>query len=194
MVKLPRESQGIAPGRPPHHVQQDVHLQPQEVVLFFQLLVPSPQALSLPPVHTATNPRLWQKGHNQRSPSGGCSPPSCWGKTAGNAAHLLSTGHFQTSGSARPGSWWGFRSQGPVPPPELTGPTVGETFMLASGSQSTRACGPAPLLLAVRPPACTQLHQTLCDPTNCSLPGSSVHGFFWQILEWVAISFSRGSS
>ena len=30
---------------------------------------------------------------------------------------------------------------------------------------------------------------------DCSLPGSSVHGIFWaRILEWVAISFSRGSS
>ena len=36
---------------------------------------------------------------------------------------------------------------------------------------------------------------TLCDPVVCSLPGSSVHGIFQaRILEWVAISFSRGSS
>ena len=36
---------------------------------------------------------------------------------------------------------------------------------------------------------------TFCDPMNCSLPGSSVHGIFQaRILEWVAISFSRGSS
>ena len=35
----------------------------------------------------------------------------------------------------------------------------------------------------------------LCDPMDCSLPGSSVHGIFQaRILEWVAISFSRGSS
>ena len=34
-----------------------------------------------------------------------------------------------------------------------------------------------------------------CDPTDCSPPGSSVHGAFQaRILEWVAISFSRGSS
>ena len=32
---------------------------------------------------------------------------------------------------------------------------------------------------------------TLCDPINCSLPGSSVHGILQErILEWVAISFS----
>ena len=36
---------------------------------------------------------------------------------------------------------------------------------------------------------------TLCNPMDCSLPGSSVHGIFQAIiLEWVAISFSRGSS
>ena len=36
---------------------------------------------------------------------------------------------------------------------------------------------------------------TLCDPMDCSPPGSSVHEIFQaRILEWVAISFSRGSS
>ena len=36
---------------------------------------------------------------------------------------------------------------------------------------------------------------TLCDPVDCSPPGSSVHGIFpARILEWVAISSSRGSS
>ena len=40
-----------------------------------------------------------------------------------------------------------------------------------------------------------QACQTLCDPMNCSLSGSSVHGIFQaRVLEWVAISFSRGSS
>ena len=35
---------------------------------------------------------------------------------------------------------------------------------------------------------------TLCNPMDCSLPGSSVHGIFQaRILEWVAISFSRRS-
>ena len=35
----------------------------------------------------------------------------------------------------------------------------------------------------------------LCDPMDCSPPGSSVHGIFQtRILEWVAISFSRQSS
>ena len=36
---------------------------------------------------------------------------------------------------------------------------------------------------------------TLCNPMDCSPPGSSVHGISWaRILEWVIVSFSRGSS
>ena len=36
---------------------------------------------------------------------------------------------------------------------------------------------------------------TLCGPMDCRLPGSSVHGIFQaRILEWGAISSSRGSS
>ena len=35
----------------------------------------------------------------------------------------------------------------------------------------------------------------LCNPMDCSLPGSSVHGTLQaRVLEWAAISFSRGSS
>ena len=40
-----------------------------------------------------------------------------------------------------------------------------------------------------------QLCLTLCDPMDCSLPGSSVHGILQaRILEWVAIPFSKGRS
>ena len=42
---------------------------------------------------------------------------------------------------------------------------------------------------------CVQSYLTLCDPMDYSLPGSSVHGILQvRILEWVAISSSRGSS
>ena len=37
-----------------------------------------------------------------------------------------------------------------------------------------------------------QLCPILCDPMDCSPPGSCVHGIFQaRILEWVVISFSR---
>ena len=36
-----------------------------------------------------------------------------------------------------------------------------------------------------------QLCPTVCDPTDCSLSGSFVHGIFQaRVLEWIAISFS----
>ena len=41
----------------------------------------------------------------------------------------------------------------------------------------------------------TQSCPALCDPVDCSLPGSSVHEILQaRIPEWVAIPFSRGSS
>ena len=46
--------------------------------------------------------------------------------------------------------------------------------------------------------ACSLVSQsclTLCNPMDCSPPGSSVHGISQtRTLEWVVISFSRGSS
>ena len=36
-----------------------------------------------------------------------------------------------------------------------------------------------------------QSYLTLCDPMDCSLPGSSIHGIFQaRVLEWGAIAFS----
>ena len=41
----------------------------------------------------------------------------------------------------------------------------------------------------------SKLRWTLCDPMDSSLQSSSIHGISQvKILEWVAISFSRGSS
>ena len=58
-------------------------------------------------------------------------------------------------------------------------------------------CSFLPYINKNQPPRCmrAQSFLTLCEPMDCSLPDSSVHGISqaW-ILEWVAISFSRGSS
>ena len=36
---------------------------------------------------------------------------------------------------------------------------------------------------------------TLCDPMDCSLPGSSAHEILQaRILEWIAVLFFKGSS
>ena len=62
-------------------------------------------------------------------------------------------------------------------------------------------CSPEPRLsvsflnLALNVNVCAQQCLTLRNPMDCSPPGSSVHGISQaRILDWVAISFSRGSS
>ena len=53
--------------------------------------------------------------------------------------------------------------------------------------QSPKGQVPTPLSHVLR--SVTQSCLTLCDPMDCSLPGSSVHGIFLaRIMEWVAIS------
>ena len=52
-----------------------------------------------------------------------------------------------------------------------------------------------PMSLLLKLSQVIQSCPTLCDPVDCSPPSSSVHGTLQAgILEWVAISFSRGSS
>ena len=42
---------------------------------------------------------------------------------------------------------------------------------------------------------CVLSHVRFCSPMDCSPPGSSIHGIFQvRILEWIAISYSRGSA
>ena len=53
----------------------------------------------------------------------------------------------------------------------------------------------APPLLMSGHDSVTESCPTLCDPMDCSRPGSSVHGISQaRILEWVAIPFSKASS
>ena len=41
----------------------------------------------------------------------------------------------------------------------------------------------------------TQSCLNLCNPVNCNLPGSTIGGIFQaRVLQWIGISFSRGSS
>ena len=59
----------------------------------------------------------------------------------------------------------------------------------------TLLCSEISVCVCVCVCAVAQLYLTLCDPKDCHPPGSSVQGVSQaRILEWVAISFSRGSS
>ena len=60
--------------------------------------------------------------------------------------------------------------------------------------QSNKTLVPQLLSLCSAAAAAAKLLQscpTLCDPMDCSLPGSSIHGIFQErVLEWGAIAFS----
>ena len=69
------------------------------------------------------------------------------------------------------------------------------------GENKQEACINLPIVLRCREhgqncsnPQCSVLSGVgLCDPMDCSPPGSSVHGIFQAgILEWVVICYSRG--
>ena len=60
----------------------------------------------------------------------------------------------------------------------------------AAAAKSLQSC---PTLCDPTVNVCVLNRIWLCDPMDCSLPGSSVHGIFpIIILEWVAIFSSRG--
>ena len=77
-----------------------------------------------------------------------------------------------------------------------------ERLQLAKLSQGSQRPGQGETqVLEILPPcfavcaASLQPRLTLCDPMDCSPPGSSVHGILQaRILEWVAMPSSRGSS
>ena len=71
--------------------------------------------------------------------------------------------------------------------PNLYPLEVGSTHPLSGASQGA--------LIVKKESEVTQLCPTLCNPMNCSPPGSPVHVIFQaRVLECVAISFSKGSS
>ena len=80
---------------------------------------------------------------------------------------------------------WGKSNRHSWSPTSWTGRS-GETGPLMPASS---------ILASAASPVCIQKCPTLCDPMDCSPPGSSVCEISQaKILEWVAISSSRGSS
>ena len=100
---------------------------------------------------------------------------------------------FDLSGYFRLGDLWKqiqqvqWHEQGevaPMPAPDLQSPPQRQPRSLVSQVRVT--CVHAQSL---------QSSPTLCNPMDCSPPGSSVHGISQaRILEWVAVPSSRGSS
>ena len=84
-------------------------------------------------------------------------------------------------------------------PGVMTSPASGSLCILQGSEQrphpcSALSCRHLHLPYVVIVVLVTQLYQTLCDPVDSSPPGSSVHVVLQaRILEWVTITFSRGS-
>ena len=56
-------------------------------------------------------------------------------------------------------------------------------------------CNKYRLILCVSAGSVTELCPAFCNPMDCGLPGSSIHGISQaRILEWVAVSFSKAYS
>ena len=69
------------------------------------------------------------------------------------------------------------------------------TFELSFQSEITKPILPSEEPSADTPCVCAQSCLALCDPMDCSPPGSYLHGILQaRILEWVAIHSSSGSS
>ena len=65
----------------------------------------------------------------------------------------------------------------------------------AHGWEATQGVSTSGLCVSVCVCSVAQSCLTLCNPKDCNLPGSYVRGIFQaRMLEWVAISSSRGSS
>ena len=90
---------------------------------------------------------------------------------------LLLLSHFIVSDSVRPHRWQPTRLRHPWDSPGKN-PGV--------GCHSLLQC-----MKVKRQSEVAQSCPTLCNPMECSLPGSSIHGIFQaRVLEWVAIAFS----
>ena len=87
---------------------------------------------------------------------------------------------------------------GSPPPPRNLFTTHWDLLVGSEGIYNTHAQLTTPLPCSLHDIPClqclvTQLHLTLCDPMDCSLPGSSVYGILQaRILEWVAIFLLQG--
>ena len=90
------------------------------------------------------------------------------GKDAGKGCHCLLRGIFPDLGI------------------ELMSPALAGGFFTTEPARKARIDSESEV---------AQSYLTLCDPMDCSLPGTSIHGILQaRILEWVTISLSRGSS
>ena len=103
------------------------------------------------------------------------------------------------NGSINSRTWWTPRGKlGQIKIQQKVILVLGEPFLLPLNNPSCQReaqCSLNAQLSCLWKLKVSQSCLTLCDPMDCSPPGSSVLGILQAgILEWVAIPFSRGSS
>ena len=97
---------------------------------------------------------------------------------------LITNGNWRESGKSKGLDFCGF----------CCSTEVSLWKMVLQSSLGPRLPRSAPLQVCVHVRAVALLCPTLCDPVDYSPPGSSVHGILQaRTLEWITISFSRGS-
>ena len=127
----------------------------------------------------------------------GAGRPRAWDQ--GAAGGTLSSGTSRLT--HRQALEWVSQAQHDTPTPVLYSQIITDVWLGLMTAERNASSGSLPvgfppkrdshLFLCERAQSCL----TLCDPVDGSPPGSSVHGVLQtRILEWVAISSSRGSS
>ena len=176
------------PGRPMWRWCQSEHCWGVKGVLphCCDLREPGPQVREVGP-HLGSP--VWSVGK-----TGSCLPPQHGPGTSRSRRNALPDTHSQRSPQSR---LW-LQSQRKSAVEQRCFPLRAGLLWVpeAEGSASTHQYQCCPRKSgSTESPARAQLYPTLCDPMDCSPPGSSAHGIFQaRILEGVAISFSRRSS
>ena len=151
--------------------------------------------LPCPPPGDLPDPGIQPISLTSPALAGGFSTTSATGK-AQSVSHSVMSNFCNPKDSSplsmrisRQDYWSGlpFPSPGDLPDPGME-PVSPASPALAGGFFATESPGKPKMLVA-------QLCPSFWDPTDCSPPGSSVHGILQAgILEWVSIPFWRGSS
>ena len=127
-------------------------------------------------------------------------------QNAPSSFHSLACGHFVASSHIAPSAWKMFISPNLSHlthfnmsrySSDLHPPTLWTSQEAGAGSFLFIHCTHSASTLPTHTHTHTfaQLCPILCDPMDCSPPGSSIHGILQaRILEWITIPFSRGSS
>ena len=163
--------------------------------------VPSERTSAPPPSWSLLPPGICVQGGTQGLEPGdpeqaGDSPTQNVCLTARDSPDVSAHGHWRISGHRQPvGSRWsshGLRLITKPSPPKYPQMGYSNQRTLNVYLKAHQICLPCILFFLYVVISLPSRVRLFCDPMDCSPPGSCVHRIS-RILEWVAISFSKGS-